>query len=252
MDKIAPTQRIFIAGNSGTGKSTLAYKRFLSKQPRRIIIDLTGEWTDAARRVIPAEVVDEKTHTVAELAVCVSQIAHRGKWTIALSRDMDAADVEALVRWLLPVPQLERSPIRAVNGAVLLVDEVDLIAPMGPPTRPIRTLYRRSRHVGLSIVSTTQRPANVCREVSAQSTQAIALHLSEPRDQKYMVDLMNWPPESLAHWRRWTRQHPHGCYWKDLTTGEARWMDDSGALYPARPANASADFGSQLQSQADG
>lgn len=238
-----PTERIFVAGNTGSGKTTLVEKRYLDKSRRVIILDLTGEWKGR---------VDETVYSVQALA---REIGYRArytgnKWVIAFSTEGGASEVEQLVNYLLPVPHLYRSPILLTGGATLLVDEVDLIAPMGPPKRPIRTLYRRSRHVGLSVISTTQRPGNVAREVSAQSTQAIALRLSEPRDQVYMADLMSWSQQSLDQWRRWVRQNPHGGYWKNLLTGEARWIAESGALYLARHADG-AQPASRLRQEAE-
>lgn len=245
---IPSSQRIFIAGNSGTGKSTMAWRRYLSRMPRRIIVDLTGEWTDDSRKVAPELRIDAVAQNVPELSRALRSVQHRGSWTLVLSQDSEAKDVAALVAWLLPVPKLQASPIRMVGGAVLLVDEVDLIAPLGPPPRPVRTLYRRSRHVGLTIVSTTQRPGNVSREVSANSTQAIALRLAEPRDQEYVTRLFQWSPQALADWRRWTREHPHGGYWKDLESGRSLWIAETGQLVHAA---APSDGGGAARAEAE-
>jgi len=223
--------RVFLAGNSGSGKTTLANRLYLEKAPRVLILDLTGEWRDR---------VDATVDSVADAAREVRARAASGRWRIALSLDPD--DMEALVHWLVPVPRLQQSPIIAVKGAVLLVDEVDLLAPQGTASRPIRTLYRRSRHVGLSVISTTQRPANVSREVSAQSTHAIALALSEPRDRDYMAKLMRWGPRDLASLEAWTRRHPHGATWKDTSSPRGLWIQDSGKVSARGPASQGSVF----------
>lgn len=210
------TVRVFIAGNSGTGKTTFARLAILSQFHRQVILDLTGEWRGMA---------DAEALTVRELQEAMQALARKGtRWKIVLSLDPD--EFPQLVEWLVPVPRIDASPVRIVGGCVLLVDEVDLLAPQGTAKKHVRTLYRRSRHAGLSIVSTTQRPENVSREVSAQSTHAAALHLSEPRGVEYMRKLMRWEDREVAEWAAWVREHPHGGHFKNLLTGQAhRWAD---------------------------
>lgn len=214
----APSLRAFLAGNSGSGKSTRAWDLYLQGFPRRILLDMTGEWTKRA---------DVRVENVPQLVDAVRSLAGRGRWTIAVS--FDPAEMPDLVDWLIPVPQLDQSPVRVLGGLVILVDEVDLIAPQGPAPEEVRTLYRRSRHVGLSVVSTTQRPANVSREVSAQSGHAVALYLSEPRDRDYMIDLMRLETPTVTTWLRWTQRHPHGGLWKDLQKNRLLWLPEKGA-----------------------
>lgn len=214
----APSVRAFITGNSGRGKTTLSNRLYLAKMPRVIILDMTGEWEGK---------VDASTYSLAELVQVVRNLAReRGRWRVALA--LDPNELEALVQWLVPVPEVKRSPILSVGGAALLVDEVDLLAPPGTASTPIRTLYRRSRHVGLTVVSTTQRPANVSREVSAQSNHAVALTLNENRDVEYISRLMRWDIAAADRWRQWTRRHPHGGVFRDLQSGRQLWIAEDG------------------------
>lgn len=213
----APTVRVFIAGSSGSGKSTAAWRHYLQFFPRRILLDFTGEWDEHADIIVT---------TVHGLSVALRKLAHKGKWTISAALDGDDAIAE-LVDYLIPVPRLEDSPIRQVGGAVLLVDEVDLIAPPRSMRQEVRTLWRRSRHVGLSIVATTQRPEAVSREVSAQSQQVLCLQLVEPAALDYMADLMRVDLSSLPAW--W-KANPHGGLWRDVLGGRSLWLTEGGAL----------------------
>ena len=212
-----PTIRAFIAGQSGAGKSTRAESMYLKKFPRRLLLDMTGEHDDRSDCVV---------YTVHDLAHALRNYSHRGKWTIGMSFGPD--EVKSLVHYLCPVPDLRKSPIRMIGGAVLLVDEVDLIAPPRTSSEEIRTLYRRSRHIGLSVISTTQRPANVSREVTAQSQQMVALALSEPADREYMISAMRMTRTQVIQWESWTLRHPHGGMWRNLVSGEVLWLPDSG------------------------
>lgn len=209
------TLRVFIAGSSGSGKSTAAWRFYLQMFPRRILLDFTGEWSQHADAVV---------FDVQELSMQMRKLAPRGKWTISAALDGDD-QLEELVDYLIPVPHLEKSPIRQLGGAVLLVDEVDLIAPPRSMRQEVRTLWRRSRHVGLSIVATTQRPEAVSREVSAQSQQVMCLQLVEPAALEYMADLMRVDLSGLPAW--W-RTNPHGGLWRDVMTGRSLWLSEDG------------------------
>lgn len=250
MSDTLPSLRSFLAGNSGVGKSTRAWQLYLTRFPRRLLIDQTGEWEEPNPGIgYPG--ADQVAYTVPGAIEAIRRLAPKGKWTVALG--LDPAELPELIDWLIPVPNLKDSPVRAMGGAVLLVDEVDLLAPQGYATEPVRTLYRRSRHVGLSVVSTTQRPSNVSREVTAQCWQVMALHLSEPRDRDYMVDLMRMDLALLERWARWTRNHPHGGLWKDLRTGRLLWAPERGPLASGDgdPSPASAARGAAAHAGSD-
>lgn len=209
--------RVFITGLSGSGKTTGAWNLYLRHAPRVLIVDQVGEWNG---RVL------ETANTLPELYAAIIDARKQKRWTISYS-NMDNR-LHDLIRWLLPLPNVDRSPVLAMGGIVLLLDEVDLIAPTGGAPEVIRNLYRRSRHVRLSIVSVTQRPANVLREVSAQSTQVLAYRLTEPRDLDYLADLMRWDHQQVGQFVRWTRQHQHGAVWRDLVSGSTLWIPDRG------------------------
>lgn len=218
MNMPAQSVRVFFAGNSGSGKTTLAERMYLAKMPRSIIIDLTGEWSGK---------VSVSTYSLGECVDAIRSNAKRShQWRVAVS--ISPAELPGLVQYLIPVPDVRASPVLALGGCAILVDEVDLLAPPGTAKEDVRTLYRRSRHVGLSVISTTQRPANVSREVSAQSTHAVALTLNEARDVDYIARLMRWDGTEVSRWEQWTRQHPHGAVWRNLQTGFQLWIPEKG------------------------
>lgn len=221
---IPQTLRVFVAGSSGSGKSTAAWRLYLQHFPRRILLDFTGEWSANS---------DATAYTVQELSLHMRRLASRGRWTISAALDGED-DIQELVDYLIPVPHLERSPVRQIGGAVLLVDEVDLIAPPHTARQEVRTLWRRSRHVGLSIVATTQRPESVSREVSAQSQHVLCLQLVEPAALEYMSKIMRVGLSTLPAW--W-KQHPHGGLWRDVMSGRSLYLAEDGKLRaPSGPA----------------
>lgn len=228
------TLRAFLAGASGSGKSTLAWRMYLSRFPRRILLDQTGEWSDPGRYPAGYPGPQAIVTSVPELSHALASWAARGRFTVVAELGLD--ELPELVDYLIPVPRLQDSPVYRMGGAVLLADEVDLIAPPRTLREEVRTLYRRSRHVGLSIVSTTQRPEAVSREVSAQSTQVVALGLVEPAGLAYMADVMG--RELAVSLPAWTRVHPHGGLWWERSSGNLRWLTEAGRLVaPAVPVD---------------
>lgn len=229
-----PTVRALIAGNSGSGKTTLAWHLYLKQMPRILVIDQTGEWNGK---------VDVETDTLPDLVDAIRELARKGRWSVSYSLLDDR--YEDLVDWLIPVPEIAGSPSIAVGGMTLLNDEVDLLAPFGPPSRHIRTLYRRSRHAGLSVLSLTSAPGNVSKEVARQSTHRIALFLDEPADIKYMTEAMRWTPEQVDYWLAWTQRFPHGAAWREVQTGRLLWLTDDRQAQDSAQAAVSARQQSQ-------
>lgn len=226
MSQPPPSIRVFIAGTSGAGKSTAAWTHYLSRFPRRLLLDYTGEWEHTKP--------DAEAYDVAGVARAMRAVQSRGRWTIVAA--MSPAELPELVAYLIPVPQIDHSPVRMVGGVVLLVDEVDLVAPPRGLSEEIRTLWRRSRHAGLSIVATTQRPEAVSREVTAQCWQVLCLHLGEPAALAYMAATMGGL--DLTPLQEWTRTHPHGGLWRDQRAGRCLWLTEQGQW--VRPAVESA------------
>ena len=164
-----------------------------------------------------------------ECSQALRQLAPRGRWTIVANLE----DVEELVAYLAPASELAASPVALCGGAVLLVDEVDIVAPPKTSRSEVRMLWRRSRHLGLSIVATTQRPENCNREVTSQSPQVVCLQLVEPAAYDYMSQIMR---VGLTPLQQWVRHHPHGGLWVETRTGEQRWLSEAGHwLRPAVP-----------------
>lgn len=178
---------------------------YVRRFARVLIVDKTGEWDEKS---------DRYALGLPQTIEAVRELAYRGKWRIAA--DLDDAEMEPLTDWLIPRP-VTSSPIVAMGGACLFLDEVDIVAPSGAK-RHIRTLFRRSRHVGLSIIACTQRPANVSREVSAQSTHVLVHRLHEPRDRHYMAELLQWTDEEQYRWIRYTHDQQHGAILVDMQT----------------------------------
>jgi len=121
-----------------------------------------------------------------------------------------------------------------MGGATMLVDEADILFPVGTSRVEARTLYRRSRHAGLSVISTTTRPGNISREVTAQCTQLLAMNMAEPSDVEFVAGFGSWTKSQLQQWREWVFRNPQGGLWQQVRTGQRLWLPDSGPAQPDR------------------
>ena len=231
------SKKIFIAGASGSGKSYTAREQYLRHFPRRIYVDFIGEYDQD---------VEVTVYSVQELDTYVRDHWNRGRWSVAIVPD---DDLDGLVEWAVPLPQLEeRSVTRAAGGVAMLFDEVDTYAGPGASRRlPIRTLWRRARHAALTIVATTQRPANVSKEVTSQSNHVLCLQLTEWDDIDYMERAIGCRLRGDP-FDAWLAAHPNpngsggsiGGLWHNRRTRETRWYDGTRFLaptqVPGRPA----------------
>lgn len=207
---VPPSERIFVTGISGSGKTTTIADIYLARTQRYIVLDQTGEWQGQT---------DAYCLTLDDVYQTVRQLSRRGRFRIAYS----PADnrFNDLVRWLVPMPDLTRSPVRMLGGLTLVVDEADVVGRFNPS---LLDLARRSRHTGLTIIAATQRPANVSRELTAQCRQIIAHRLTEPRDRDYIIDAMRWDQAQADRWHHWTQRYPFGCVWKQTLTGQMMYL----------------------------
>jgi hypothetical protein len=225
--------RVFVTGQSGTGKTTVAWQRYLSRHTHRIIWDVTGEWTYGwgPSKTLP----DGVASSGAELLDVMEQCGELDAWTISIEADGSQDQFSDVIAALCPA-DLQKSPIARMGGAIMLLDECDTIAASGPAPRPVRTLFRRSRHLGLSLVSATQRPPAVSREVTAQSSHCLAFHLMEPRDRDYLADFLRLLPAQSQKWAEWTLRHRHGyLYWEQQADLRVLIAGDSAT--PQSPPN---------------
>jgi len=76
-----------------------------------------------------------------------------------------------------------------VPGAMLALDEIDLLAGVrGYREVWVQHAVHYGRHLGVSLIGTSRRPASVHRDLSALATEVYVGRITEPRDIKYCVD----------------------------------------------------------------
>ena len=124
-----------------------------------------------------------------------------GKTTLALKlaeawprRRVIAHDPMAQMTKYPAIPKPPERP-KLRNGVLLLLDEVDLLAPpSGYAAEWIRDAVHYGRHEGYTIIACARRPANVHRDMSALATVVYLGRITEPRDLKYCADAWGVSP----------------------------------------------------------
>lgn len=188
-------------GRSGSGKTFWIWRRWIANAPRVLIVDQTGEWKEKEPHARFANGLPETLRALREAVT-------RSHWRIVCS--LDPQEIYALCGVLIPVPDIDKSPVIAMGGFMLYLDEVDLVVPINAPVEA-RSIYRRSRHAKLSVLSATQAISNVSKEVTRQCDFIGILAVHEPADVEYLTSLMG--SENADDALTWANQPHHVALW---------------------------------------
>lgn len=187
MNTPPPSGRVTVLAATGAGKS----------------VHLRNYWWPRARRLLVCDHIGEYSAQLGAVGfdqtlALLREHAHLPNWR--LFAGLVPEEIEELSRVLLPFPDLQQSPALKLGGMAISIDEVDRVIGFGAGAG-MRDLWRRGRHVGLTVFGASQRPANVSKEITSMSEAIVMLHVHEPSDVDYMRDLMG--RERLATAMQW-------------------------------------------------
>lgn len=194
------SRRVAVFGATGSGKTRWLQSIYWPVSPRLVIVDQTGEWMSQADAIGA-----QRCENYAELMDALARNSYSARFRIVCELYPD--DVEALGRKLVPVPGIDRSPVRALGGMTLMLDEVDRVVSAGY-VGSLRDIWRRGRHAGLNVLAASQRPCNVSKEVTSNSDVIAILRLHEPNDVAYLADALG-SKERANEAVEWARSAPH-------------------------------------------
>lgn len=187
-----PSKRAFVAGATGSGKSYFLRRVLLPQERRAIILDFTGDFyanvRDLGADVEVAETFEDLRRIVPRLA------ARRDRWRLItfLTRE----EFPQLARALLPDRLHSGASVsRALGGVSLVCDELNQFAPHSAD-ETVLNLWRRGRHVGLSLLCASQSPTEVHPVVRGMSRYLVLFHLHEPNALAYFAKMI--PANVLA------------------------------------------------------
>jgi len=178
-----------VAGSTGSGKTHALRRLLLPKFPRVVLVDFVGEW-ERRRRELPGQIT--VTQSLGETRAAMVRCASLGRWSIVAQ--LAPQDFPQLARWLVPEKFTDATPIypRLVRGCALFNDEFDLVASHSAPPE-VFSLFRRGRHVGLSICAATHTPSSVHPLVRGLSRYLMLCQMHEVNSIKYFAAVL--PPD---------------------------------------------------------
>lgn len=167
--------RIAIFGRSQSGKSTRA-RELLESADRVIIYDTLHEYSS------PYQVV----RSIPELVRSISRHLQIGKYKIALQPSANANHLEQvslLSRTLFELQEGFKTGLHALD-VWLLVEEMSVSVPnvRSRENQAFVNLVNMGRHYGVSIIGTSQRPAEVSTNFRGNATDTYIFGLSDACD----------------------------------------------------------------------
>ena len=74
------------------------------------------------------------------------------------------------------------------DGSLLLADEIDMLCPTHGYAYPwVKVVVHYGRHLGITLVGCTRRPANVNKDITALVDIVCIGHITEPADLDYCI-----------------------------------------------------------------
>lgn len=179
------TARVVACGVSESGKGFLLRKLFLSRCARALIFDPLGEHEkdrEPGFKYFTAYTADD----VKRALVRAAQSGPRWRVVAPLS----PKDAPLVARMLLPEVVVGHNAFpHHVGGMAIVCEELDTIAPTNADPA-IESLWRRGRHVSLTVLGATQRPHRVSRIITSQSTHLLICQTHEPADMDYFKSFL--------------------------------------------------------------
>lgn len=160
---------ITLLGRKGSGKSTLA-RAILAEYRRVVILDTLGEYGDGA-------IIVEGGRESADALVRVS-----GEGNKRFRLSLRIAQRDDMLRVLTVASKL--------RDVLIVVEEASMLCKPSFLPDELAYLIRYGRHSGISQLYIARRPAELNREVTAQSDVVVTFTQHEPRDVEFLRAIM--------------------------------------------------------------
>ena len=184
------TDKIFITGQTGSGKTTLA--RHIQKCfPRLVIFDRVRDYENERGEGI------FHVSTFETFGRAIAATLNEKTFKIIFSFDIDADNHDDVFNMAMRVCYKRWDHCEYQNPICVVVDEIHNFATPHFIPKYLKESYLSGRHQNLGIIAASQRPANVHKDVLAQSTHLFCANFSEANDIKYFREKMGEHAEKL-------------------------------------------------------
>jgi DNA helicase HerA-like ATPase len=169
---------IYVCGKKGYGKTELTKTKIIPKYNRVVILDSLG-----------FEYPFLSSNTISEFGENIEKNVQRDNFVLTYN-PLDNHEAEFFKICLV------------LSDCLIVIEEADLFCTTAQIDDSLNRLIRYGRHRNLDLVLISRRPAEVHRNVTAQSDIIISFRQTEPRDLEYFKKISeNW--ESLKELKKW-------------------------------------------------
>lgn len=166
---------ICIFGRRGSGKSTLA-KKMIEEKPRVLVYDTLGEYK-----------TDKVFTTPIELYLFLRDKKKAGEPFRIGYRPEDAVRE---FPWVCRI-------VENIGELTFVAEEVDFFISPSRLDPGFERLIRYGRHRGVELIAISRRPAEVNRNLTAQSSRLFIFKMHEPRDIAYFRSIIGPEAEKI-------------------------------------------------------
>lgn len=171
--QIYSDERVFVTGQTGTGKSYLT-SLFLSKARRLIAIDTIGDLEDQFPRM-----EEWSRNRVAKLKA--------GK-DLRLIITRPALDEQDIPDWFEGIAK----QILEIGDITLYIDEAYNVIPNRMLRKYALMLFTQGRHYGVGTWISAQRPVKIQAEAATEAQHYFIFRLNNPDDQRRIYKTIGW------------------------------------------------------------
>jgi hypothetical protein len=167
---VKPSEHVFIAGRTGSGKTYLA-RKYLARYPQVVALDTKGTMTWPE---VPAEDLTLVERLTDLTAAKTSKIIYRPGW-----QELEFDYYNEFFRWCYQ------------RGHTLVwVDEAMSICP-NPHKIPdyYKAILTRGRELKVAVWSLTQRPAGIPQVIMSEATHFFIFDLNMPQDRQKLTEV---------------------------------------------------------------
>ena len=195
--------RVSVFGMTTCGKRVALWNRFVGKHKRVLVVDSLGEWTDSP-------VKGPRVDGIAETLWAIENQAKKSnEWRIFTC--LTEQEISKLTQVLIPAKAYENSVVRALGGCALYLPEVDQQIQPNVYDR-VRDLWRRGRHVGLSVYADTQSISS-CSKETVKNVDILGMMATTHSTDLKVFEAEIRDPDLFKAATEWALRPYHASFW---------------------------------------